>query len=42
MRQRKNELDLSELKCVVIDEADFFFDKKDDIDAIKELDSKFI
>ena len=33
--KRANTLDLSELKCVVIDEADFFFAKKEDIEAIQ-------
>ena len=38
MGQRKVDLDLSELKCVVIDEADFFFAKKEEIEAIQEFD----
>lgn len=42
MRQKKVNLDLSELKCVVIDEADFFFAKKEEIEAIQEFDSKYI
>ena len=35
MNSRKVELDLSELKCVVIPEADFFFYKKEEIEAIQ-------
>lgn len=42
MKQRKVELDLSELRCLVIDEADFFFAKKEEVDAIRDFDSKFI
>ena len=42
MNKRKVELDLSELKCVVIDEADFFFAKKEEIEAIQEFDKKYI
>ena len=42
MGNRKVELDLSELKCVVIDEADFFFGKKEEIEAIQEFDKKYI
>ena len=42
MGNRKVELDLSELKCVVIPEADFFFSEKEEIEAIQEFDLKFI
>ena len=42
MSNRKVELDLSELKCVVIPEADFFFSKKEEIEAIQEFDKKYI
>jgi superfamily II DNA/RNA helicase len=41
-KSRKPQIDLSQLKCIVIDEADFFFQKKEEIDAIKEIDSKHI
>jgi superfamily II DNA/RNA helicase len=33
---------LSELKCIVIDEADYFFRGKDEINSIRDLDSKYI
>jgi len=42
MNKRKVELDLSELKCVVIDEADLFFAKKEEIEVIQEFDKKYI
>lgn len=42
LTQRKVELDLSELKCIVIDEADFFFAKKEEADAIYDFNNKFI
>ena len=42
MNKRQVELDLSELKCVVILEADFFFSKKEEIETIQEFDLKYI
>ncbi len=41
-KSRKPALDLSQLKCIVIDEADFFFSKKEEIDAVREIDAKHI
>lgn len=41
-KSRKPLLDLSALQCIVIDEADFFFSKKEEIDAIREIDAKHI
>jgi len=35
-------LDLSELRVVVIDEADFFFCRKEDAQALQEIDQKYI
>ena len=42
LKGRSNKLDLSELRCFVIDECDVFFSESKNLTALKELYSKYI
>ena len=42
LKGRSNKLDLSELRCFVIDECDVFFSEAKNLNALKEVYSKYI
>jgi superfamily II DNA/RNA helicase len=42
LKGRSNKLDLSELRCFVIDECDVFFSESKNLTALRELYSKYI